>query len=130
MKNLLALISLSISLCTFGQSSVVSEIEYISLYTTPHDTLEIDTLFLMEGNATSLYRPNRIIYKKATMVGHSSGILKTDCRSNTWKKARELKLGPPFLDIETFTCWSCPKGYKRSIYGLRSKKACFKKVKK
>ncbi len=29
-----------------------------------------------------------------------------------------------FFDVSTFACWSCPKGYKRTIFGIKAKNAC------
>lgn len=53
-------------------------------------------------------------YAKAKNHGKGSGVFKTDC-----KKGR-------FYDIGKGKCYSCPKGYKRSVSSVSGSKACFR----
>lgn len=59
--------------------------------------------------------PNRI-YAKASYTGRSFGLIKTDCKKGS------------FLHRLSGKCYSCPGGYRRTLHGINSHKACSKKI--
>ena len=73
------------------------------------------TVYPVNG-AKACKRAGGVVFAKAKNKGKGKGILRTKCPKGS------------FFDPNG-NCYSCPNGYKRTIYAVKSNRACSRRVK-